>query len=180
MSTEPRARRRTAFSEPLRNERPINKRKVSTTCIACEPPVVSARASVPARRHCRACEQNKTAASFAGPTADRCRKCVRDHVEIAIPKPVSKKRRCVACKVERGPACFEKSDRYTALCCTLCTSNPDAHITLQELDAAAVVLRALRQIRAARLDEASTCPALGVEALRQLAADALAVVEEAR
>lgn len=180
MSTEPRARRRTAFSEPLRNERPINKRKVSTTCIACEPPVVSARASVPARRHCRACEQNKTAASFAGPTADRCRKCVRDHVEIAIPKPVSKKRRCVACSVERGPACFEKSDRYTALCCTLCTSNPDAHITLQELDAAAVVIRRLHQIVTRRLDAAVGCPTLGPEALSQLAVEALAAIEEAR
>lgn len=200
MSTEPapRARRRT---EPLRNERPINKRKScdkclqprtgrqfrdlgghrSTTCIACERPVADARTLPPKRRWCLACDppREKTAAAFA-PGDDRCRKCVRDGAEIQAPKPVSRKRLCLVCGDHRHPSRFERHGGVVAETCDLCASDPDIRVTLRQEAAAAVVLRALRQIRAARLDEASTCPMLGVEALRQLAADALAAVEAAR
>jgi hypothetical protein len=87
---------------------------------------------------------------------------------------------CIVCGDHRHPARFERHGGTVAETCDLCASDPAIRVTLRQEAAAAVVLRALRRIRAARLDEASTCPMLGVEALRQLAADALAVVEEAR
>ena len=142
-------------------------------------PFTDARRIAPARRFCRACHRDKTGASFA-PGETRCRKCVRDEVEITEPRPVSRKRLCACCAVERGPACFERHGGIVAEVCDYCTSNPEIRVTLRQVGAAAIVLRRLRQIAAGRTDEASTCPTLGVEGLRALAAEALRAVEEAR
>lgn len=138
------------------------------------------RTSSPRRRMCRACQKDKTAASYAGPGEIRCRKCVRDGVEVTEPRPKNRKRLCAACATERGLACFERHGKVIAECCDLCTSNPDIRVTLRQVDAAAVVLRVLRQVRAARLDQVAGMPTLGVSALQELAADALARVEAAR
>lgn len=142
-------------------------------------PFTDARRIAPARRFCRACHRDKTAASFA-PGDDRCRKCDRDGNEITEPRPVNRKRLCACCAVERGPACFERHGGVTAEVCDYCTSSPEIRVTLRQVDAAAIVLRRLRQIAAGRLDESSTCPTLGVDGLRALAVEALRAVEEAR
>lgn len=143
------------------------------------PFTADARRIAPKRRFCRACHRDKTGASFS-PGEARCRKCVRDEVEVSDPKPVSRRRLCACCAVERGPACFERIGTATAEVCDLCTSNPEIRVTLRQVDAAAIVLRTLRQIAAARLDESPGCPSLGVEGLRALAAEALRTIEAAR
>ena len=135
--------------------------------------------SAPKRRFCRACHRDKTGASFS-PGETRCRKCVRDEVEVSDPKPVSRKRLCLVCGDHRSPSRFERHGGTVAETCDLCTSNPEIRVTLRQVDAAAIVLRTLRQVAAARLDEAPGCPSLGVDGLRALAAEALRVVEEAR
>ena len=142
-------------------------------------PFTDARRVAPARRFCRACHRDKTGASFA-PGETRCRKCVRDGNEIQPPKPVSRKRLCIVCGDHRSPARFERPGGIVAEVCDYCTSNPEIRVTLRQVGAAAIVLRRLRQIAAGRTDEASTCPTLGVEGLRALAAEALRAVEEAR
>ena len=135
--------------------------------------------SAPKRRFCRACHRDKTGPSFS-PGETRCRKCVRDEVEVSDPKPVSRRRLCLVCGDHRGPSRFERHGGTVAETCDLCSTDPAIRVTLKQEDAAAVVLRTLRQIAAARLDEAPGCPTLGVEGLRALAAEALRVVGEAR
>ena len=88
---------------------------------------------------------------------------------------------CIVCSLDLATAKFNRkpNGHYSDVCLS-CTNDPAVRITLEQERAAAIVLRTLRQIAAARLDEAPGCPTLGVEGLRVLAAEALRAVEEAR
>lgn len=152
---------------------------MSTLISRRAPFTADARRIAPKRQFCRACHRDKTGPSFS-PGETRCRKCVRDEVEVSDPKPVSRRRLCACCAEMRALCFFEKKDRVTAECCSLCTSNPDAHITLQQLDAGTLAVRVLRQVAAARLDAILGVPTLGVSALQDLAQKALDAIEKAR
>ena len=152
---------------------------MSTLISRRAPFTADARRIVPKRRFCRACRRDKTGPSFS-PGETRCRKCVRDEVEVSDPKPVSRKRLCACCAVERGPACFERIGAATAEVCDLCTSNPEIRVTLRHVDAAAVTIRVLHQIVTGRLDCTPGAPTLGVLAMQDLAQKALDAIEAAR
>lgn len=135
----------------------------------------------PLRRICLACGKSKTGYAMPHGT-DTCRACVRKGNEpeaAPMPKPTTK-RLCAACDHERPRAQFERHGGTVAECCWHCTSDPDVRVTLQQLDAAAIVICRLRQIAAARLDGTDGLPTLGVEALRTLANEALEAVRRAR
>ncbi len=178
MSTAPRAKRRAAFLEPLRNE----KRSTGLKPKSIEHPSIDARRVSPKRRWCLACDppREKTAAAFADHAADRCRKCVREGNPVQEPKPVSRKRLCIVCGDHRSPARFERHGGIMAETCDLCSTDPAIRVTLRQEDAASAALRALRQIAAARLDGVDGMPTLGCLALQEIAADALRRIEEAR
>lgn len=172
--------RYSVWKEPLAGLHGVHPHRGGPMTARCAPFTGDSRRITPRRRTCRACNADKTAASYADRTEPRCRKCVRDGNEIQAPVPKVRKRLCIACGVERGLACFERLGGVTAECCDLCTSNPEIRVTLRQLDAAAVVLRALRQIRAARADGVVGFPIWGASKLMEIAEEALDVIEKAR
>ncbi len=138
-----------------------------------------------ATRICAHCDSRRSVASFrrvaAGKYAEICRSCEKVADVDAVTQATKGRRMCIVCSIELATAKFNRkpNGHYSDVCLS-CTNDPAVRITLEQERAAAIVLRALRQIAAARLDEALGCPALGVEGLRALAAEALRTIEAAR
>ena len=136
----------------------------------------------PKGRVCARCDATKGATAFRraapGEYSDVCRVCERESSD--VPVVPSGRRLCLVCGPQ-PPSRFAKDERGRyAECCGSCTGEPEVRVLVRHEVAAALVLRALKQIAAGRLDCAAGVPTLGADGLRALAQGALAKIEEAR
>ena len=141
------------------------------------------RAPTPKNRICAGvCGLPKSIKAFRrvkpGEYSDTCRAC-ENRLDDVQTMP-SGRRLCLVC----GPqptARFAKDERGRwAECCVGCTGEPEVRVLVRHEAVAARVLKGLRQIASGRLDCSSGFPNLGADGLRQIAAELLAAVEDAR
>lgn len=134
------------------------------------------------RRICVRCGETKALTSYRrirpGRYTEICRTC--EKAGAVNPKPIGG-RMCIVCAIEYPRARFvRRPDGRYAEVCLACTSDPAVRVTLEQEQAAAIVVGALRRIASGRFDGQSGPPDMGVEGMRSQARIALTAIEEAR